>query len=325
MNVGYHASHEQFTPAELLSFVTRAEAAGFQAAMCSDHLAPFSMRQGQSGFAWSWLGAALASTGLSFGTVNAPGQRYHPVIIAQAIATLSQMFPDRFWVALGSGQFVNEHVTGERWPAKAERNERLRECVDIVRALLRGETVNHRGAVVASEARLYTLPVVQPRIFAAAVSVETASWAAPWADGLITVFQPGGRMEETIRAFRASGGSGKPVFLQAQHAFAPTDEEARAGAHDQWASSILGSDVTTELRTPEQIDDASSLARMEDILERVRTSADPAQHLEWLREYESLGIETVYVHNVSRHQHEFINAFGEHVLGEFAGRGRDDR
>src|SRR5688572_6099129 len=104
MQVGYHASHEQFPPDELLRLVHRAEAAGFDCAMCSDHLAPFSGRQGESGFAWSWLGAAMATTRLSFGTVNAPGQRYHPAVIAQAAATLSQMFPGRFWLALGSGQ-----------------------------------------------------------------------------------------------------------------------------------------------------------------------------------------------------------------------------
>src|SRR5918995_402205 len=117
MLIGYHASHEQFSPAELLGLVRLAERSGFEAAMASDHISPFSLRQGQSGFVWSWLGAALATTQLSFGTVNAPGQRYHPTIVAQAIATLSQMFPERFWVALGSGQFINEHVVGTQWPS----------------------------------------------------------------------------------------------------------------------------------------------------------------------------------------------------------------
>ena len=139
--IGFHASHEQIDPRSLLAAVQAAEAAGFQAAMCSDHFSPWSARQGESGFAWSWLGAALQATSLSFGVVNAPGQRYHPAIIAQAAATLAQMFPDRFWVALGSGEAMNEHITGERWPAKSVRNARLRECVDIMRALFAGETV----------------------------------------------------------------------------------------------------------------------------------------------------------------------------------------
>ena len=133
--VGFHNSHEQVHPAALLAATQRAEQAGFDAAMCSDHWAPWSVRQGHSGFAWTWLGAALATTGLPLGVVNAPGQRYHPAIIAQAAATLAAMFPGRFWVALGSGENVNEHITGGRWPAKAERDARLRECDEIIRAL----------------------------------------------------------------------------------------------------------------------------------------------------------------------------------------------
>ena len=133
--IGYHCSHEQHAPSALLRYVTAAERAGFQAAMCSDHFAPWGMQQGQSGFAWSWLGAALQATGLSFGTVNAPGQRYHPAIVAQAAATLTEMYPDRFWLAVGSGELLNENITGERWPEKAERNERLQECVAIIRRL----------------------------------------------------------------------------------------------------------------------------------------------------------------------------------------------
>lgn len=111
--IGFHASHEQIGPRELLEDVKHAEAAGFGAAMCSDHFSPWSARQGQSGFAWSWLGAALEATSLSFGVVNAPGQRYHPAIIAQAAATLCAMNPGRFWMALGSGEASNEHITGD--------------------------------------------------------------------------------------------------------------------------------------------------------------------------------------------------------------------
>src|SRR5918996_3389117 len=99
---GIHASHEQIPPADLLAAVVAAERAGFDAAMCSDHFSPWSERQGESGFAWSWLGAALQATRLSFGVVTAPGQRYHPALTAQAAATLAEMFPDRFWMALGT-------------------------------------------------------------------------------------------------------------------------------------------------------------------------------------------------------------------------------
>jgi G6PDH family F420-dependent oxidoreductase len=168
--IGYHASHEQLSPSELLGCVVAAESAGFQAAMCSDHFAPWSSRQGHSGFAWSWLGAALQATGLDFGVVNAPGQRYHPAIIAQAAATLSELFPGRFWLALGSGEASNEHITGGRWPPKAERRARLGEAVAVIRALLAGETVTHDGLVTVDQARLWTLPERPPRLIGAAVS-----------------------------------------------------------------------------------------------------------------------------------------------------------
>src|ERR671916_708024 len=130
--IGMHCSHEQIPPSRLLAHVREAEAAGFGAAMSSDHFSPWSERQGESGFAWSFLGAALQATRLPFGVVNAPGQRYHPAIIAQATATLAEMFPGRFWVALGTGQLLNEHITGAHWPPKVERNARLRECVDVI-------------------------------------------------------------------------------------------------------------------------------------------------------------------------------------------------
>lgn len=163
---GFHSSHEQIHPAELLKAVTRAEQAGFGAAMSSDHFSPWSERQGQSGFAWSWLGAALQATNLPFGVVNAPGQRYHPAIIAQAIGTLGAMFPGRFWAALGTGEASNEHITGDHWPRKELRKQRLRECVDIIRAMLAGEEVSHDGLVTVDRARLWTRPDV-PRSWSA--------------------------------------------------------------------------------------------------------------------------------------------------------------
>src|SRR4051812_46503482 len=162
--IGYHCSHEQFSPGELLGYVRRAEQAGFRAAMCSDHFHPWLPEQGQSGFAWAWLGAALQATTLPFGAVNAPGQRYHPAIIAQAAATLAEMFPERFWLALGTGQLLNEHVTGDPWPEKPERRARLKEAVGVMRALWAGETVVHDGLVRVREARLYSRPASPPRV-----------------------------------------------------------------------------------------------------------------------------------------------------------------
>src|SRR3712207_1221955 len=152
VRVGFHASHEQFAPSELLRLVRAAERAGFDCAMSSDHFRPWGAAQGQSGFAWSWLGAALEATRLPFGVVTAPGWRYHPAVLAQAGATLAEMYPGRFWMALGSGEAINEAITGLPWPEKAERNARLEECAAVMRALLAGETVTHRGRVTVVEA-----------------------------------------------------------------------------------------------------------------------------------------------------------------------------
>ena len=159
--------------------------------MCSDHFSPWSERQGQSAFAWSWLGAALQATSLPFGVVNAPGQRYHPAIIAQAIATLGAMYEGRFWVALGTGEASNEHITGEALAAQGRaQRPAARSASTIIRALLAGEEVSHDGLVTVDRARVWTRPKVTPTLIGAAVSVETAGWVGGWADGLATIDQP---------------------------------------------------------------------------------------------------------------------------------------
>ena len=144
--IGYRFA-EQHPPSALLDGARAAAQAGFGAVSSSDHLSPWGRAQGQSGFAWSWLGAAMEAVPVPFGVVNAPGQRYHPVIIAQAIATLAEMYQNRLWVALGSGEASNEHVTGHRWPPKPERNARLAECVEVIRTLLHGDEVSVDGYI----------------------------------------------------------------------------------------------------------------------------------------------------------------------------------
>jgi probable non-F420 flavinoid oxidoreductase len=312
--IGFHASHEQVGPDRLLRLVQAAEAAGFDAGMCSDHWAPWSEEQGESGFAWSWLGAALQATSLPFGVVNAPGQRYHPAIIAQAAATLNVMFPGRFWVALGSGQLLNEHITGAGWPAKPARNERLRECAEIMRLLWAGETVSHEGHVTVSEARLWTLPERPPMLVGAAVTAETAGWVAEWADALITVAQPDEQLDALVDAFRSNGGADKPMYLQVHVAYARTDEEARDAAFAQWRQNALGSNVMTELRHPEQMAAAAEHVRPEDMDRVVRISSDPARHVEWLRRDIERGFEALYLHEVGPDQERFIEVFGRDVL-----------
>ena len=316
---GYHVSHEQYPPSEALEHARLAERAGFAAGMCSDHLHPWLPSHGHSGFAWSWLGAALQATGLSFGTVNAPGWRYHPVIVAQAAATLAEMYPERLWVACGSGELLNEGITGEPWPPKPERNARLRECVDVIRALWAGETVTHRGRIVVEEARLYTRPEAPPLLAGAALSEETARFVGGWADALVTVGGPRDAIEKMLDAFRRGGGEGKPVFVQHALCWARTEAEARREAHHQWRFSALGGEVLPVLRTPAQFAAAAQFVTASDVAERVRVSADPGRHAEWLRPYVELGVDAVYLFNVGRDQRGYIDTFGERVLPALAG------
>jgi coenzyme F420-dependent glucose-6-phosphate dehydrogenase len=316
---GYHASHEQHSPAALLEYVQAADRAGFAAAMCSDHFHPWTEAQGQSGYAWSWLGAALQATELSFGTVTAPGWRYHPAIVAQAAATLGVMYPGRFWLAVGSGEQLNEGITGAYWPPKPERNQRLRECVEVMRALWAGETVTHRGLVQVVEAKLYTRPERPIKLFGAALSEETAEFVGGWADGLLTVGAERDALAKMIEAFQRGGGEGKPVSVQHALSWAPTEAEARRGAHDQWAYSPLGGTLLADLRTPAQFEAAARFVSPADVAKGVRVSSDLAQHAAWLRDYVELGVDTVQLFNVNLEQRAFIEAFGERVLPEVMG------
>jgi coenzyme F420-dependent glucose-6-phosphate dehydrogenase len=313
MKIGYHASHEQFSPRKLLESVIAAEKAGFDAAMCSDHLFPWSREQGESGFAFSWLGAALQATSLPFGMVNAPGYRYHPVIVAHAASTLAQMFPGRFWIAIGSGEALNEHITGEAWPHKEARNERLLECATIMRRLWKGETVTHRGHVTAIEAKIWSLPERPPRIVGAAITPETAEWVGEWADAMITVSQPMDKLRKVIGAFRRSGGS-KDVIVQAKVSFDRDEKLALRGAREQWATNVFPSSVAADMTMPAHFEELARLVTDDQLREAVHISSDPAAHAEWLRQLTSVGISEIYIHNVNLNQLGFIEAFGREVL-----------
>ncbi|MEO3744615.1 TIGR03885 family FMN-dependent LLM class oxidoreductase [Plantactinospora sp. B5E13] len=315
---GIHASHEQIHPAALLRTVVRAQEAGFDAAMSSDHFSPWSARQGHSGFAWSWLGAALQATTLPFGVVNAPGQRYHPAIVAQAIGTLAAMYPGRFWAALGTGEASNEHVTGDGWPRKEVRTARLRECVDVIRALLAGDEVSHDGLVSVDRARLWTRPEQPPALVGAAVSEATARWCAEWADGLITVNAPVDRLRRMVDAYRGAGGRG-PLHLQVHLSWAPSETEAASIAYEQWRSNVFAPPVCWDLETAEHFDVVAADVPAERVAEVVNISADLGRHTAWLREYVDLGFDGIYLHHVGQEQDAFVDTFGAKVLPESRG------
>ncbi|MBI0582724.1 MAG: TIGR03885 family FMN-dependent LLM class oxidoreductase [Methanomassiliicoccus sp.] len=314
MIIGYHASHEQFSPSVLIELVKKAEAAGFNGALSSDHYQPWSLEQGHSGFAWSWLGAAMQATGLPFGVVTAPVQRYNPAIIAQGAATLAEMYPGRFWVAVGSGQLLNEGIEGGVWPPKEERNQRLKEAAWIIKELWAGRTVSHHGLVTVEEARLFDRPARAPLLIGAAQSPPTAEFVGGWADGMITINQPREGLEEIVNAFRKGGGAGKPMFLKVQVSYARDEDAALRGAWEQWRGNVLPHDVSTDLRSPQHYEGISAFVRPGDIREHVQVSASTEEQIRMIREHIALGFERIYLHNVAIEQDEFIEDFGKEVI-----------
>lgn len=314
--IGFHCSHELYSPKELLELAQLAVEAGFTEASCSDHFNPWSI-DGQSGYAWSWLGAAMHATTCNFGTVCAPGQRYHPAIIAQAAATLAQMFPGRFWLALGSGQNLNEHITGDPWPPKEKRQQRLFESAKVIRELWNGDTVFEDGLIKVENAKLYTRPDKPPLIFGAAITDETAEWVGSWADGLLTVAKPPEDLAKTVEAFRRGGGKGKPMRLQAAVSLDKSEEIAEVAAYRHWGVACLQVNEIQDIATPEEFDAKVAHHKPDEVCEKLRISADVDQHREWIRNDLELGFETVYLHYVGRNIRNFIGLFGKEVLPEF--------
>ena len=317
VRIGYHASHEQFKPSELLHYAKLAVEAGFEFINCSDHFHPWSKRQGQSGFSFAWLGAAMQAIDLPFGVVCAPGQRYHPAIVAQAVATLCEMFPQRFWIAVGSGEALNERITGDKWPTKTDRNIRLKECVDIMRRLFRGETVSHYGSVVVEEAKLYTLPEQAPMIVGAAVSAATAEWMGAWADGLVTVSAPLPELQKIVDAFRKGGGNDKPMYLKVQLSYANSEKDALEGAFEQWRTHIFSGSVLGDLWKVEHFDALGEMVQPDELRKMINISADLDFHAQQIKQYVNMGFDKILLHNVNRGQETFIRTFGREIITRF--------
>lgn len=316
IKAGYHISHEQFSPSELLRLAQKAAEAGFSFCLSSDHFAPWNSNQGHSGFAWSWLGAALALTDIEYGIVNCPCYRYHPAIIAQAAATLDEMFPQRFWIALGSGQALNESITGNYWPPKAGRNEKLKASVEIMKALWNGETVTSKGPVKVREATLYTKAGSEIHVAGAAITPETAKWMASWTDSLITISQPKEKLQKVVNAWRENGGENKPMKIKVQLSYDNNFENAMNGAHEQWKTNVFGSDMLAELRNPQQFEQASQHVKPEELQGQVNISNEPGQHIEWIETYIDMGFSELVLHNVNKKQEQFLEVFAEKVLPE---------
>jgi probable non-F420 flavinoid oxidoreductase len=317
MIIGYHASHEQYAPSELLRLVQDAERAGFEAVMTSDHIAPWSVRQGNSGNNWAWLGAAMAKTSLPFGSLAIPGGwRYHPVVLAHLVTTIAELFPGRLrWIAVGSGEALNEHVVGTGWPEKLERNARLRSATEIMRALYRGDDVSTSNPFFeVDRAKLWSLPKEAPLMFGAALTSETAEWMGSWTDGLITVRKSAPELASIVDKYRAGGGEGKPLALQLQISWGANKRDARQEAWREWRNAAAPPDLLAQLQLPEDFDAATQHVKAEDIDEVIPLITQSDELLAILDEISSLGFQEVFVHSVSRDQAGFMRFMAEEVF-----------
>jgi G6PDH family F420-dependent oxidoreductase len=226
------------------------------------------------------------------------------------------MFPHRVpWIALGSGEALNEAVVGTGWPDKAERNQRLQSAADVIRALLRGEAVTaHHPWFDLQEARLWSLPAKPPALFGAALTKETAAWLGSWADGLITIRKPKQQLMEMIASFRNNGGAGKPMALQLQLSWAATRDEARHIAWEQWRNAAAPPDKLADLRRPEDFDAATEDVKPEDMDKIMPLVTNGEELLPVIQECAACGFNEIYIHNVSRDQEGFIRFMAREVL-----------
>ncbi len=319
--IGYAAMFEQFHPTDLLRWSRQAEDSGFGAIMASDHFHPWTPEQGQSGFVWAWMGALGAQTKLRFGTGVTPlGWRYHPAVIAQAAATIEAMFPGRFYLGLGAGEALNEHIVGGVWPEAPTRSEMLFDGIQIIRKLFSGKVVKHQSEhFTLQSARLYTLPATPPPILVATSGPINSERTGKFADGIISVGASDDKLRTLMGRFeKGAREAGKdpasmPRVLQLHVSWATTRDEAVAQAVREWPNGGMAF-PKADIRNPEDFAEMAKLVRPEHFANRVLISPDAADHVAALQHYIDLGFTEIYVHNVGRNQADFIGLYGREVI-----------
>ena len=311
VEIGYSLSSEEHAPNDLVGNAKRAEEVGFTFALISDHFHPWVSRQGQSPFVWSVIGAiAQATDRLVLGTgVTCPTIRIHPAIVAHAAATSAAMMPGRFFLGVGTGENLNEHVLGDKWPAADERLELLEEAVEVIRLLWEGGFQSFRGEFYEVEqARLYTLPDEPPPLAVAAAKPLAAELAGRVGDALINVAPDG----ESIHAFEQSGGAGKPKYGQITVCWAESEQAGRRTIKEIWPNAGLGGDLSQELATPILFEQAAELVDEQD-LESLPAGPDPEPYLQSIREYADAGYTHIYFHQIGRDQEGFLRFWREQL------------
>jgi G6PDH family F420-dependent oxidoreductase len=313
MHIGYSLSSEEHPPKALVEQAVKAEEAGFELALISDHFHPWSDRQGQSPFVWTVLGAIAEKTSrLKLGTgVTCPLIRMHPAIVAQAAATVAAMMPGRFFLGVGTGENLNEHITGARWPGFSVRLEMLEEAVEVMRTLWQGGFQTHHGRYYSVEnARIYTLPQPPPTIYVAAASKKTAQVAGRIGDGLISVAPK----REIVDAFDQAGGRGKPKLGQLTVCWAEDEARARRIAKEWWPMAAVPGAASQELPLPSNFEQVSSIVSEDLLAQSIVCGPDPQKHLDAIRKFAQAGFDHVYVHQVGPEQDAFFEAYRREVL-----------
>jgi coenzyme F420-dependent glucose-6-phosphate dehydrogenase len=302
MELGYWLSSEEHGPRDLVENAKRAEQAGFSYVLISDHIHPWVDAQGHSPFVWSVIGALGEGTKLGVGTaVTCPLIRMHPAIVAHAAATAQNMLEGRFFLGVGTGENLNEHVLGGRWPRADERLEMLEEAIDLMRKLFVGEYETFRGKhYTVEQLKLYDAPDAPPPIIVAAKAPNAAQLAAAKGDGTMNT-KPD---EQIVKEFKDAGGTG-PIHGKVTGAFAPSEDAARAIARERSPNSAMGGDLSTELALPRDFEAVSELVRGED-LDLLVLGNDAGRWREQLAVYESAGFTHVALHDVSQSQSAFI-------------------
>jgi G6PDH family F420-dependent oxidoreductase len=312
MKLGFFLSSEEYTPAQLLDQARRAEDAGFSALWISDHFHPWLDEQGQSPFVWSMIGALSQVTRLPITTaVTCPTVRTHPAIIAQAAATCAVLTEGRFVLGVGSGEALNEHITGEAWPAASVRLDMLKEAVEVMRKLWTGEDVEHYGEFYTVEnARIYTLPAEQPKIYVSGLAPKATKLAGRIGDGYVST-QPDG---ELVRLFRDSGGAGKPVTGGMKGCFAASRDEAVQIAHRLWPTTGVPGELSQVLPSPAHFAQASQLVTPEMVGDVLPCGPDPQPYRDSIEQYRKAGFDELYVAPIGPHYGELIDLYAKEFL-----------
>ncbi|MBW8826327.1 MAG: TIGR03557 family F420-dependent LLM class oxidoreductase [Acidobacteria bacterium] len=315
IDLGYWLSSEEHGPGALVANAIAAEAAGFRAAMVSDHAQPWTPHQGQAPFVWAVLGAvAVCTHDLRLATgVTSPG-RLHPFAVAQAAATVEILAPGRFTLGLGTGERLNEQLLGQRWRPPGERRAALAEAIGVIRRLLAGETVDHDGHHFRLEhARLWSRPDTAPPIVVAAGGTTSAALAAELADGVV-IAAP---VPDVVDAYRAAGGRG-PRLGQLHVCWAGDEGEARRTAARWWPIAALPPAVLGELARPEEFAALAGGVSESDVATHVVCGPDPERHLAAVARYVGAGCTTVYLHQVGPDQAGFLDFCRRELLPRFA-------